>query len=307
MLPVMVHLVLVLWLGLAIPGFLVALVRAGHGADHREARRYERQRLDRVAARRTLDAWTRMWNNAPPRVSRRRSSSCCPRTTGAGSAKRPAPAVAAGSRAGARMPATMSDSHQRLFRKERCLSAGAHRRCTAPRRSCHRTRLIIPAPTVPSVTSRTCSAWPSPTTRTRAAGRATRRGRTPTIRCARISPRPASRRRRPRPITTTSSCFAHGAGVYEIPVGPVHAGIIEPGHFRFQAVGETGAQSRRAPRLRAQGHRENRRGARPRRAGAAGRARLGRHAPSAHAWAACMAMERAAGVEVPERALFCAP
>ncbi len=27
-------------------------------------------------------------------------------------------------------------------------------------------------------------------------------------------------------------------GVYEIPVGPVHAGIIEPGHFRFQAVGE---------------------------------------------------------------------
>ncbi|MCI4624522.1 MAG: NADH-quinone oxidoreductase subunit C [Candidatus Magnetoovum sp. WYHC-5] len=31
---------------------------------------------------------------------------------------------------------------------------------------------------------------------------------------------------------------AYGEGVYEIPVGPVHAGIIEPGHFRFQAVGE---------------------------------------------------------------------
>jgi len=30
-----------------------------------------------------------------------------------------------------------------------------------------------------------------------------------------------------------------GEGVYEIPVGPVHAGIIEPGHFRFHAVGET--------------------------------------------------------------------
>jgi hypothetical protein len=29
-----------------------------------------------------------------------------------------------------------------------------------------------------------------------------------------------------------------GAGVYEIPVGPVHAGIIEPGHFRFHAMGE---------------------------------------------------------------------
>jgi Ni,Fe-hydrogenase III large subunit/Ni,Fe-hydrogenase III component G len=30
-----------------------------------------------------------------------------------------------------------------------------------------------------------------------------------------------------------------GQGVYEIPVGPVHAGLIEPGHFRFSVVGET--------------------------------------------------------------------
>ncbi|HZQ63131.1 MAG TPA: NADH-quinone oxidoreductase subunit C [Casimicrobiaceae bacterium] len=29
-----------------------------------------------------------------------------------------------------------------------------------------------------------------------------------------------------------------GVGVHEIAVGPVHAGIIEPGHFRFQVVGE---------------------------------------------------------------------
>lgn len=29
-----------------------------------------------------------------------------------------------------------------------------------------------------------------------------------------------------------------GGGPFEIPVGPVHAGIIEPGHFRFQAIGE---------------------------------------------------------------------
>ena len=27
-----------------------------------------------------------------------------------------------------------------------------------------------------------------------------------------------------------------GTGVYEIPVGPVHAGLIEPGHFRFSVV-----------------------------------------------------------------------
>ena len=29
-----------------------------------------------------------------------------------------------------------------------------------------------------------------------------------------------------------------GDGVHEIPVGPVHAGTIEPGHFRFSVVGE---------------------------------------------------------------------
>lgn len=29
-----------------------------------------------------------------------------------------------------------------------------------------------------------------------------------------------------------------GTGVFEIPVGPVHAGVIEPGHFRFSAAGE---------------------------------------------------------------------
>ncbi len=30
-----------------------------------------------------------------------------------------------------------------------------------------------------------------------------------------------------------------GEGIVQIPVGPVHAGIIEPGHFRFSAIGET--------------------------------------------------------------------
>jgi hydrogenase-4 component G len=30
-----------------------------------------------------------------------------------------------------------------------------------------------------------------------------------------------------------------GDGVCEVPVGPVHAGIIEPGHFRFSVVGDT--------------------------------------------------------------------
>ncbi|MBI5284902.1 MAG: NADH-quinone oxidoreductase subunit C [Chloroflexi bacterium] len=30
----------------------------------------------------------------------------------------------------------------------------------------------------------------------------------------------------------------HGEGVYELPVGPIHAGVIEPGHFRFSNIGE---------------------------------------------------------------------
>ena len=30
-----------------------------------------------------------------------------------------------------------------------------------------------------------------------------------------------------------------GEGIYEIPVGPIHAGIIEPGHFRFSVAGES--------------------------------------------------------------------
>jgi Ni,Fe-hydrogenase III large subunit/Ni,Fe-hydrogenase III component G len=47
----------------------------------------------------------------------------------------------------------------------------------------------------------------------------------------------------PSPDFTTQAGFPFaevtGKGVYEIPVGPVHAGLIEPGHFRFSVVGET--------------------------------------------------------------------
>jgi Ni,Fe-hydrogenase III large subunit len=32
---------------------------------------------------------------------------------------------------------------------------------------------------------------------------------------------------------------SEGEGLHQIPVGPIHAGIIEPGHFRFTAQGET--------------------------------------------------------------------
>lgn len=32
---------------------------------------------------------------------------------------------------------------------------------------------------------------------------------------------------------------ASGEGVFQVPVGPIHAGIIEPGHFRFSQAGES--------------------------------------------------------------------
>ncbi len=40
------------------------------------------------------------------------------------------------------------------------------------------------------------------------------------------------------PLSAYSCAVVDGEGVYEIPVGPVHAGIIEPGHFRFSVLGE---------------------------------------------------------------------
>jgi len=47
----------------------------------------------------------------------------------------------------------------------------------------------------------------------------------------------------PPPMLTDAGPYpfvpVEGTGVYEIPVGPVHAGLIEPGHFRFWVVGET--------------------------------------------------------------------
>ncbi|HMN86715.1 MAG TPA: NADH-quinone oxidoreductase subunit C, partial [Bauldia sp.] len=45
-----------------------------------------------------------------------------------------------------------------------------------------------------------------------------------------------------RPATAYPFLPVEGAGLHQIPVGPVHAGIIEPGHFRFTANGETVAR-----------------------------------------------------------------
>jgi Ni,Fe-hydrogenase III large subunit len=92
-----------------------------------------------------------------------------------------------------------------------------------------------------------------------------------------------------------------GEGVHEIAVGPVHAGIIEPGHFRFSVVGEKVLRleerlgyahkgiERRFTQLRlSQGHRLA--------------ARICGDSAAAYSWAYCQAAEGLAAIDVPARA-----
>ncbi len=52
------------------------------------------------------------------------------------------------------------------------------------------------------------------------------------------SPPPSMKKGAERPDTSYAFLAAEGEGLHQIAVGPVHAGIIEPGHFRFTANGE---------------------------------------------------------------------
>jgi Ni,Fe-hydrogenase III large subunit len=55
-----------------------------------------------------------------------------------------------------------------------------------------------------------------------------------------LGPRDARPRDAPTPLPGVTDFFrVEGAEVHEVGVGPVHAGVIEPGHFRFQCHGET--------------------------------------------------------------------
>ena len=94
-----------------------------------------------------------------------------------------------------------------------------------------------------------------------------------------------------------------GEGVHEIPVGPVHAGTIEPGHFRFSIVGE------RVLRLEERlGYKhkaiEKRFEEMSLAQGARLAGRVSGDSTVAYAWAYAMAVESAAGVAPPLRALL---
>ena len=93
-----------------------------------------------------------------------------------------------------------------------------------------------------------------------------------------------------------------GDGVHEIPVGPVHAGIIEPGHFRFSVVGEKvlrleerlgykhkGIEKRFESLLQKDGHKLA--------------ARISGDSAVAYSWAYCAALEAITRTSCPARAI----
>jgi len=94
-----------------------------------------------------------------------------------------------------------------------------------------------------------------------------------------------------------------GDGVHEIAVGPVHAGIIEPGHFRFSVVGEKvlrleerfgyahkGTELRFTGLAALEAHRLA--------------ARVSGDSAVAFSWACCQALEAITEVEIPARATW---
>jgi Ni,Fe-hydrogenase III large subunit/Ni,Fe-hydrogenase III component G len=101
---------------------------------------------------------------------------------------------------------------------------------------------------------------------------------------------------RPFPFTEVG-----GEGVYEIPVGPVHAGVIEPGHFRFSVMGETIIDMKSRLYFTHKGTEKLFEGRQPA-DGVELAERVSGDTTIGHALAYCRALEAGARVEVPMRA-----
>ena len=101
---------------------------------------------------------------------------------------------------------------------------------------------------------------------------------------------------RPFPFTPVE-----GDGVYEIPVGPVHAGVIEPGHFRFNVLGETVLKMRARLYFTHKGTERLCVGRRPEEAVALAE-RVSGDTTVGHSVAFCEAVESLADVEIPDGA-----
>jgi Ni,Fe-hydrogenase III large subunit len=96
---------------------------------------------------------------------------------------------------------------------------------------------------------------------------------------------------------------ATGAVLHQIPVGPVHAGIIEPGHFRFHANGETVVRLEERLGYAHKGTESLMVGKTPAEAAKLA-ARLSGDSTVAHAIAFARAVEAALAIEAPPRAHF---
>jgi Ni,Fe-hydrogenase III large subunit/Ni,Fe-hydrogenase III component G len=90
-----------------------------------------------------------------------------------------------------------------------------------------------------------------------------------------------------------------GPGVYEIPVGPVHAGMIGPGHFRFSVAGETILNLKARLWFTHRGIEKLFAGRDPA-DGTALAARVSGDTTVGHSLAFCLAVEDALGLAVPE-------
>ena len=90
-----------------------------------------------------------------------------------------------------------------------------------------------------------------------------------------------------------------GPGVYEIAVGPIHAGVIEPGHFRFSVVGETIVRMEARQYYLHRGMEKLFQGRRPA-SGIELAEQISGDTAIGHSLAYLMALEAAAGIEVSE-------
>jgi len=94
-----------------------------------------------------------------------------------------------------------------------------------------------------------------------------------------------------------------GEGVYQIPVGPVHAGIIEPGHFRFSVIGEPIFSLEIRLFYKHRGIEKLAEGKSPLECVPLAEAVSGDES-AANAAGFCMAVEQIYGIKVPERAEY---
>ncbi len=105
----------------------------------------------------------------------------------------------------------------------------------------------------------------------------------------------------PRELESFTPRPVEGEGVVSIPVGPIHAGIIEPGHFRFAAVGDTVLHLEAQLFYTHRGIEKLAEGRTPEQALPLAERICGACACS-NAVAFCQAIEARAGVEIPARA-----